>query len=657
MYFAEAHQIINVDVHPDTLLPFIVLPEQHDHFLKRLRSHIPINWKLYLNTPKNQVKRGALHTTYSSTSGIDWLDIEATFRHPDSDSSHTLADIMQVYTPGDQFLTLGESSYLIDDTTSQTLNDLAMHYRPSTKSIRMHQSHVGLLDELTSLCGEEILPPQWKTSLDTYRNFTRITPRTLPSTLTATLRPYQQEGVHWLSFLRDFRFGGILADDMGLGKTIQAISILALSHQDAKPIHPSLIVAPTSVVANWQRECARFAPTLRTYLYAEKDRALPPSGTVDIIITSYALLWRDADIFTPLQFHYVVLDEAHYIKNHTSRTSQTARKLNAEYRLSLTGTPLENNLSELWAQSAFINPSLLGTYEEFKKSYLNPIQKEQSTQAKKKLQTMMKPFLLRRLKDQVAHDLPPKVESVQWVHMEPKQRKLYNQLKKHFQEKVHGIIHKKGIQKSQIEILEALLRLRQACCHPLLLTELTDTLKKNGFKSIDAATVRSAKYEAALDLIGTAAQEGHKILVFSQFVRMIDILAKGLADRSVSHTSLTGSTKNRQAVIDAYQSPNGPSVFLLSLKAGGTGLNLTAADYVVHFDPWWNPAVEAQATDRAHRIGQQKRVFVYKFLVKDSIEEKILKLQEKKKELIQDIIGATSGPSGLTREDIDFLFT
>jgi non-specific serine/threonine protein kinase len=199
--------------------------------------------------------------------------------------------------------------------------------------------------------------------------------------------------------------------------------------------------------------------------------------------------------------------------------------------------------------------------------------------------------------------------------------------------------------------------LRQACCHPLLLTELTDTLKKNGFKSIDAATVGSAKYEAALDLIETAAQEGHKILVFSQFVRMIDILAKGLIDRSVSHTSLTGSTKNRQAVIDAYQSPNGPSVFLLSLKAGGTGLNLTAADYVVHFDPWWNPAVEAQATDRTHRIGQQKRVFVYKFLVKDSIEEKILKLQEKKGELIQDIIGATSGPSGLTREDIDFLFT
>ncbi|MDO8609330.1 MAG: DEAD/DEAH box helicase [bacterium] len=566
-----------------------------------------------------------------------------------------MSEILDELFKDDPFLQIKGSTYLLTPQDKEKLLRLGSFYDKKTRKIQLSRLHVGALEQLEDIVDQSKLDESWKKAIHAIQSFTSLKEAPLPKIFNAQLRPYQQEGVNWLSFLKEFQFGGILADDMGLGKTIQALSILAHSHENPKINNPSLIVAPTSVIYNWKEEIQRFTPNLNTYLYIGKERIFPKDKSTQVIITSYALLWRERELFTKHRFHYVILDEAHYIKNHKSQTAKTAYQLSADYRLSLTGTPLENNLTELWSQCSFINPGLFSNLENFKETFVTPIEKYQNMEAKERLRYLIKPFLLRRLKQNVIKELPPKIEQTLWCEMSSKQRTLYNAIKQYYQAKLLKIVNQKGIKKSQIEILEALLRLRQICCHPDLLQ--LENRKSYSFLPSSLRNIHeSIKLESVIELIQTAVAEKHKVLLFSQFVSMLEILRSELDKAKIPYLILTGKTQNRQEIIKQFQNESTHSVFLLSLKAGGTGINLTAADYVIHYDPWWNPAVEVQATDRTHRIGQTKSVSVYKILIKDSIEEKIQALQEKKKGLIEDIIGGISHGKGLTKEDLAYLF-
>lgn len=632
--------------------PFRIFYEDREYFLHNILSQVPANWQIALKNEISPVRRSAADFHFDQTSGINWLDIDGTVKI--DDSTLALSDILDELLKENPFLTIKGSSYLLSSQDKQKLLQLSTYYDKKAKKIKLSRLHVGALDEFEGIIDTSKLHSAWQQTLKAIRSFRTLKEAPLPKIFQAKLRPYQQEGVNWLSFLQEYQFGGILADDMGLGKTIQALTILAQTYENTSVLKPSLIVAPTSVVYNWQEEIKRFTPGLKTHMYIGKERSFPQDKNVNIIITSYALLWRDREQFLKYDFHYVILDEAHYIKNHKSKTAKAAHQISADHRLSLTGTPLENNLTELWSQFAFVNPELFNSLENFKQTFVNPIEKYQNQEVKLHLQRLIKPFLLRRLKKDVLKELPAKIEQTVWCEMDEKQRTLYEAMKQYYQAKILKIVEQKGIKKSQIEILEALLRLRQICCHP-------DLLKLNERKSYPFLPAKlhdihsSSKLETVLELLKTAIAEGHKVLLFSQFVTMLNILQTELNKAQISSLILTGKTKNRQELIKTFQTDTSYSVFLLSLKAGGTGLNLTAADYVIHYDPWWNPAVEIQATDRAHRIGQTKSVSVYKILVKDSIEEKIQALQEKKKGLIEDIIGGTSHGKGLTREDLEFL--
>lgn len=632
--------------------PFRILYENREYFLHTVLPKLPSNWQIALKNEISPVKRSAANFNFDQTSGINWLDIDGTVKI--DDSTLALSDILDELLNENPFLTIKGASYLLSSKDKQKLLRLRAYYDKREKKVKLSRLHLGALNELDDIVDTSKLNSTWQQTLKAIRSFKTLKEAPLPKIFQAKLRPYQQEGVNWIHFLKEYKFGGILADDMGLGKTIQALTILAHTHEDKLITKPSLIVAPTSVVYNWQEEIFRFTPGLKTHLYIGKERTFPKDKNINIIITSYALLWRDRELFTRHNFHYVILDEAHYIKNHKSQTAKAAHQISAGHRLSLTGTPLENNLTELWSQFAFVNPELFGTLEHFKQTFVTPIERYQSQEVKQHLQRLIKPFLLRRLKRDVLKELPAKIEQTIWCEMDEKQRAIYNVMKQYYQAKVLKIVEQKGIKKSQIEILEALLRLRQICCHP-------DLLKLSERKSYPFLPEKlrdihvSSKLESVIELLQTAIAEGHKVLLFSQFVTMLNILQNELNKLNISSLMLTGKTKNRQELIKTFQTDMSSSVFLLSLKAGGTGLNLTVADYVIHYDPWWNPAVEIQATDRAHRIGQTKSVSVYKILVKDSIEEKIQALQEKKKGLIEDIIGGTSHGKGLTREDLEFL--
>lgn len=632
--------------------PFNILYEDREHLFHTVFAEMPAHWQIALKNEEMPVKRNTADFHFDQTSSINWLDIDGTVKIDDSTLS--LSDILDEILTEEPFLTIKGKSFLLSPLDKKKLLQLSAYYDRKERKVRLSRLHIGALDELAGTVDTAKLHAVWKQTLNAVRSFQTLAEVPHPKIFHAKLRPYQQEGVNWLSFLKEYQFGGILADDMGLGKTIQALTILARAHENTAVTRPSLIVAPTSVIYNWQEEIQQFTPGLTAHIYFGKQRSFPQDKSTHVIITSYALLWRDREQFTKRHFHYVILDEAHYIKNHQSQTAKTAHLISADHRLSLTGTPLENNLTELWSQCAFVNPGLFTSLDHFKQTFVTPIEKYQSQEAKQHLQRLMKPFLLRRLKQDVMKELPPKIEQTIWCEMDGKQRTLYDAMKQYYQAKVLKIVEQKGIKKSQIEILEALLRLRQICCHPDLLR-----LKERKSYPFLPAKLRdihvSTKLESVIELLKTAISEGHKVLLFSQFVSMLQILQTELNIAKISSLMLTGQSNNRQELIKTFQSSTSHSVFLLSLKAGGTGLNLTAADYVIHYDPWWNPAVETQATDRAHRIGQTKSVSVYKMLVKDSIEEKIQALQEKKKGLIEDIIGGVGRGKGLTREDLEFL--
>jgi SNF2 family DNA or RNA helicase len=468
-------------------------------------------------------------------------------------------------------------------------------------------------------------------------NFTGIAVIDVPDSLQTELRDYQHHGLNWLQFLRAYQFNGILADDMGLGKTVQTLTHLLYEKQrciNAGETHrPSLVIAPTSLMGNWRREAKRFTPdlTVLTLHGAKREIHFENIMEADLVLTTYALILRDKEIHQEHDYHYLILDESQNIKNARSKTAQLIFQLKSKHRLCLTGTPMENHLGELWSLFHFLMPGYLGSLERFNRLFRTPIEKKSDQERQLQLHKRIKPFMLRRTKSMVAKELPEKTDMIRSIPLSGKQRDLYETVRLAMDEKVRNEISKKGLARSQIMILDALLKLRQVCCDPRLL-------------SLSAAkeVTQSAKLEMLMDMLPEMVEEGRKILVFSQFVSMLNLIEQELKAFNVPYTKLTGQTRKRDEAIHAFQEGEVP-VFLISLKAGGVGLNLTAADTVIHYDPWWNPAVEKQATDRAYRIGQEKPVFVYKLLTEDTVEEKILSMQQAKQKLADGLYEHQSG--------------
>ncbi len=467
-------------------------------------------------------------------------------------------------------------------------------------------------------------------------------------TFRGELRGYQQEGLAWLHRLHAAGMGGVLADDMGLGKTIQAIALITRLRDDGQLPHPVLILAPTSVLYNWENECHRFAPALKVSVVHGDKRGSKwqEAQESDVIITSYPLVLKDWRHLQAFDFSLLVLDEAQVLKNPRAKTTQQVNRIRARLRFALTGTPLENHLGELWTLFQLVLPQYLGSMRQFQQMYRRPIEQNQDVEIQQHLSRRIAPFMKRRTKRAVAVELPEKNEMIQWVTLNDDQRMLYETIRLAMRDRVRLAIREQGLEKSQLLILDALLKLRQLCCHPKL-------VKLKAAQSLR----QSAKTDWLLEMLREMVAEGRRILVFSQFTQMLDILAESLDEMQLPWLMLTGKTRHRQALIDKFQDGQAP-IFLISLKAGGTGLNLTAADSVIHYDPWWNPAVEDQATDRAHRIGQDKTVFVYRLICKGTVEEKIQALQNRKRALYDAILQpATMGSMRVSEDELEWLFS
>ena len=478
------------------------------------------------------------------------------------------------------------------------------------------------------------------------------------------LRPYQKHGFDWLHFLKEYKFGGVLADDMGLGKTIQVLAYLqSVQEHRAEPFGgaqdklrdptgersrsaASLLVVPKSLIANWQREAEKFTPGLRflEYMGTLRNKDTSIFNDYDVVLTSYGTMLRDIEILLEYKFSHIILDESQAIKNPLAKSAKAARLLQGEHRLVMTGTPVENSTFELWSQFAFLNPGLLGNMDYFKREFANPIESSGDEESAALLRKLIYPFILRRTKEQVAPELPPRSERTIYTDMAASQKKIYNQTRERYRAELLGLIESEGINDARFKILEGLLRLRQIAIHPAL-------VEKN-YKG------EAPKFELLLETLETLQAEKHKALIFSQFVETLKLIRSELDERGINYVYLDGQTPNRQARVNTFQNDPFISFFLISLKAGGVGLNLTAADYVIHLDPWWNPAVEMQASDRAHRIGQEKPVFIYKIIARDTVEEKILQLQERKRALVKSIIATeASFFKSLTKDDVKALFS
>ena len=588
-------------------------------------------------------------------SGIDWFGVRVEIRAGDQDVA--LADVIKAWRAGARYIRLADgemarlpvawlrrhAAALID------LQELAPE-DPETGERRVDPY---LAPALVKLAEEHQAGDEgWHAFVERLDAFQGITPRELPAGFKGDLRAYQHRGYEWCSALRDLGLHGCLADDMGLGKTVQALALLQDEVESGRAQgRPSLVVAPTSVVQNWADEAKRFTPDLTVMVLRggsreERLERLKNLADSHVVVTSYALLRLDQELLQPHQFHYCLLDEAQAIKNASSQTAQAARGLHARHRLTLTGTPLENNLMELWSQFNFLMPGFFGTRARFLRRYGVEKAGELQPELLDQLRQRLRPFLLRRLKSDVLTELPPVTEVTLRCTLAPPQRQLYEKVRNTYRAQVMRLVDESGIEKNALTVLEALLRLRQACCHPDLLP-------------FDEARVvhESAKTHLFLQTVEELLAEGRRVLVFSQWTTMLKLLRKQLGEMSIETAYLDGATRDRAAVIARAQAVDGPPVFLVSLKAGGVGLNLTAADVVIHYDPWWNPAVEQQASDRVHRIGQTKPVLVIRLAVEDSVEDHILVLQSRKKALaISAIESEADGVKHLTRADLEAIF-
>ncbi|HNB50404.1 MAG TPA: SNF2-related protein [Anaerolineales bacterium] len=592
-----------------------------------------------------RVNRNRPTISLNVTSGIDWFDVMAVIKFGDTEAS--LQEVRRALRKKERFIKL------TDGTIGEIPEEWLQKYRhlfglgeQTDEGVRLSEHHLTLLDQLLEDADRVQADDQYRQRLQRLTQFDGIAPQTLPTAFTGELRPYQKAGFDWLHFLHEYKFGGCLADDMGLGKTVQVLAFLQSLRETKKPPKADLVVVPRSLLINWEREAARFTPTLRVHHHfgIAREKETPNFDEYDIVLTTYGTLLRDVQALRMYKFHYVVLDESQAVKNPAAQTSKAVRLLNSEHRLVMTGTPVENNTFELWSQFAFLNPGLLGNLEYFKEEFAGPIERKKDDETAGFLKKMVFPFILRRTKDQVAPELPPRTERILYADMDPAQQKLYNKTRDYYRSLLMGLIEEEGMNNARMKVLEGLLRLRQISNHPKLV--------EKDFRG------DSAKMELLMEHLETLESEGHKALIFSQFVEMLKLVRVELDKRKIKYNYLDGRTRKRQEQVDEFQTDPTIPFFLISLKAGGVGLNLTAADYVIHIDPWWNPAVEMQATDRTHRIGQDKPVFVYKLIARDTVEEKILQLQDQKRALVEQLISTeASFFKELTKDDIKVLFS
>jgi hypothetical protein len=573
------------------------------------------------------------------------MDLEIT---ADDLSMQELLDVLASYRMKKKYHKLKNGDFV--DITDESIAELsammdAMNISP--KEFAKGKMHLPLyraiyLDKMLESC-QEIYASRDHYFRNLVKDFKTVgdSDHEVPDSLKKVLRNYQKYGYKWMRVLAENHFGGILADDMGLGKTVQVISVLLATKDEAR--HPSLIVCPASLIYNWQMEFEKFAPEIKTVIIAgtqaERRALLKDAVSADVLITSYDLLKRDIAEYEDLEFHFQVIDEAQYIKTHTTAAAKSVKVIKAAHKLALTGTPIENRLSELWSIFDYLMPGFLYSYEEFRRELELPIVRQKDEDATKRLKRMVSPFILRRLKQDVLKDLPDKMEELQYAHMESKQQQLYDAQVAHMKQMLQSQ-DEESFKKNKIQILAELTRIRQICCDPALM--------------VDNYKGESAKRLACMELIESAIEGDHKMLVFSQFTTMLDILARELDNRGIAYYTITGATakEKRMELVNAFNTDQVP-VFLISLKAGGTGLNLTGADVVIHYDPWWNVAAQNQATDRAHRIGQTKVVTVFKLIVKNSIEEKIVKMQQEKADLADAILsGDGSNVVNMSKDDL-----
>jgi len=571
---------------------------------------------------------------------IDWFDIKAVISFGDYQIPFNTIRKLVLSHKHEIKLPNGEYAVIPENWMTE-YGDLFAFTNESDDELKLNKIHVSLVKDLRDGNHAKVAMTR---KLEKLLDFDQIEDVGVPKKFKGTLRPYQQAGYNWLSFLNMYGFGGCLADDMGLGKTVQTLALLQ-GEKEKEEGSTSLLIMPTSLIYNWEMEARKFAPGLRILNYTGTYRDKNPDrfAKYDLVLTSYGITRIDTEILSQFYFNYIILDESQAIKNPDSIISKAVRELKSRRKLILSGTPIENSTMDLWSQMSFVNPGLLGSESYFKKEYLIPIEKKKDESKTRRLNALIKPFILRREKTQVAKDLPEKVENIHYCDLSESQREYYDKEKNAYRNKILDIIAEDGIQKSQMILLQGLTRLRQIANHPSMVDE--------------DYTGDSGKYEDITSMISTALGKDHKLLIFSQYVKHLKIVEKYLKDEKITYSYLDGSVKDRQSQVEKFQNNDHVRVFLISLKAGGLGLNLTEADYVFLLDPWWNPAIEAQAVDRAHRIGQVNRVFTYKFIARDTVEEKILKLQQSKLKLAKDLITIEeSFVKSLTKEDITNLF-
>jgi non-specific serine/threonine protein kinase len=592
------------------------------------------------NTARPQTK---IHIS----SNTDWFDarVDIVF----GDQKVTIADVKKALANRQQFVQLNDGTLGI--LPEEWIKKYSLLFRVGEgkqNQLRLSKYHMSVIDELYDNRSEEELVLKLEEKYEQLKSFNKIQEIPLPEHLKSILRPYQEHGYHWLHYLSEIGWGGILADDMGLGKTVQALSYLNYYRTSQGKLR-ALVVCPTTLMFNWENEIKKFTPSLTYYIHhgGERTRGKDQFLSAEIIITTYGTLRSDIKLLVEVPFDYVVLDESQAIKNPSSKVTKAACLLNAKHRVCLSGTPLQNNTFDIFAQMNFLNPGMLGSVEFFRQEFAIPIDKFGEADRKDHLRKLLYPFILRRTKEQVAKDLPDKIETILFCEMESEQMAIYDAYRNDFRDKIMGTIEQNGIQRSQLTILQGLMKLRQICDSPAILNEAE----------------KFPNHSIKLEELGREITENisnHKALVFSQFLGMLALIKEKLRELEVDFEYFDGSTSaiDRERAIQRFQNDENCRVFLISLKAGGVGLNLTAADYVYIVDPWWNPAVEQQAIDRTHRIGQTKNIFAYRMICKDTIEDKILQLQDKKRLLAKDLITDDEGfVKSLTREDVEYLFS
>ncbi|HLA58775.1 MAG TPA: SNF2-related protein, partial [Puia sp.] len=592
------------------------------------------------NTSRPQTK---IHISSST----DWFDARVDIIFGDQKVS--IADVKKALANKQQFVPLTDGTLgVLPDEWVKRYSLLFRVGEGKSNELRLSRYHLSVIDELYENRNEEELIIHLEKKYEQLKEFKKIKEIDPPAHLLHTLRPYQVHGFHWLNYLHEVNWGGILADDMGLGKTIQALSFLHHYKEHYGHLR-ALVVCPTTLIFNWENEIKKFAPglTYRIHHGGERLRNKEALNDFQVIITTYGTLRSDIKLLMDMPLDYVVLDESQAIKNPASKVTKAACLLRAKHRLCMSGTPLQNNTFDIFAQMNFLNPGMLGSIEFFRQEFAIPIDKFGEPDRKDHLRKLLFPFILRRTKEQVAKDLPEKTETILFCEMEEEQRKVYDAYRNDYRDKILGTIESQGIQKSQLTILQGLMKLRQICDSPAILNE-TDKYPNHSIKLDELAREISEN-------IGN-----HKALIFSQFLGMLALIKEKLIELEIPFAYFDGSTTatDREKAIREFQDNDSCRVFLISLKAGGVGLNLTAADYVYIVDPWWNPAVEQQAIDRTHRIGQTKNIFAYRMICKDSIEDKILQLQDRKRLLAKDLIADDDGfVKSLSREDVEYLFS